>query len=239
MELLQGDCLDIMQNIPDNSIDLIVTDPPYRTTARGQTFLHGMYQKQIFNKGLVFQHNDIDISDYLPVFYRKLKENAHCYIMTNQKNLVHFLKVIDEWKDPSTNKGFHFIKSLIWNKVNKVMGTFYMSQFEYILFLRKGKAFQINNCSTPDILTFPNKKTKGADGKNIHDTEKPIGLMQVLIENSTQEGAVVMDPFMGSGSTGVACVNCNRDFIGIELNEHYFNIATERIKQHNENKSLF
>ena len=106
-----------------------------------------------------------------------------------------------------------------------------MSQYEYILFFRKGKGKKINNCGTSDILSIPNKKTKDKDGKNIHDTEKPVELMEVLVNNSSQENELVLDPFMGVGSTGIACIKNNRNFLGIEIDENYFNIAKERIEE--------
>lgn len=136
-----------------------------------------------------------------------------------------------------TECGFHFIKSLIWNKGNKIMGQYYMSQFEYILFFRKGKGIRINNCGTSDILSVPNTKSKDENGKNLHDTEKPVELMQILVENSSKENDIVIDPFMGIGSTGLACVNTNRKFIGIELDNNYYDIAKNRLsKQLNQNK---
>ena len=229
-KLYCGDCLDIMANIPSGSIDLIVTDPPYRVTARGSAGNSGgMLQKEINKKGKVFQHNNIDVKDYAPEFYRVLKEGTHCYVMTNHKNLIDMLNVF-------TDCGFHFVKSLICDKGNKIMGTFYMSQFEYILFFRKGKAKNINNCGTSYIISVPNKKTKGLDGSSIHDTEKPVRLMEILIENSSKEGDLVLDPFMGSGTTGIACVNMDRKFIGIELDEQYFKIAENRINEAIKNK---
>lgn len=105
-----------------------------------------------------------------------------------------------------------------------------MSQFEYILFFRKGKGVKINNCGTSDILSIPNKKTKDENGKNLHDTEKPIELMQILIENSSKENEIVLDPFMGIGSTPLACVSANRRYIGVELDKKYFDIAVDRMK---------
>jgi site-specific DNA-methyltransferase (adenine-specific) len=144
--------------------------------------------------------------------------------MTNHKNLHHFLNIIEK-------TGFHFIKSLIWDKQNKIMGQYYMSQYEYILFLRKGKGVKINNCATPDILSIKNKKLKNANNKNLHDTEKPVELMKILIENSSTENQIVLDPFMGIGSTGVASINTNRDFIGIELDRDYFDISKHRIQE--------
>lgn len=223
MELILGDCLVEMKSIPDKSIDLIVTDPPYRLTSRGSSgTMSGYWASSLSKQGKVFENNDIDIEEYLPEFYRVLKDGTHCYIMTNQSNLPHFLNVISK-------SSFKFIKCLIWDKCNKICGRYYMNCFEYIIMLRKGRERTINDCGQGDILRVPNKKTKRNDGKNIHDSEKPITLMEILISNSSNEGDCILEPFMGSGSTGVACINTKRDFIGIELNEDYFKIAEERI----------
>ena len=225
IKLINGNCLDTLKNIPNESIDLIVTDPPYPTTSRGNAGNSGgMLQKDINKKGKVFTHNNINCKEYAPEFYRLLKDGSHCYVMTNHINLIDMLNTF-------TDVGFHFIKSLIWNKGNKIMGQYYMSQYEYILFFRKGKGKKINNCGTSDILSISNKKTKDKNGKNIHDTEKPVELMEVLVNNSSQENELVLDPFMGVGSTGIACIKNKRNFIGIELDENYFNIAKERIEE--------
>ena len=233
IKLLQGDCLELMKNIPDESIDLIVTDPPYKVSSRGNAGnTGGMLQKKINMSGNVFTYNDIDCDEYAPEFYRVLKDGSHCYVMTNHINLIHMLNTF-------TDCGFHFIKSLIWDKGNKIMGQFYMSQFEYILFFRKGRGVKINNCGTSDILSIPNIKTKDKNGNNIHDTEKPVDLMRILIDNSSKEGETVLDPFMGVGGAGVACKKLNRNFIGMELDENYFKIAKERIENHMCKKELF
>ena len=222
-KLINGDAVGFMKTLEDESIDLIVTDPPYKVTARGNAGNSGgMMRSKLSMKGKIFKYNDIKPIEYLPEFYRLLKDGSHCYIMTNHINLQEMLNT-------ATECGFHFIKSLIWNKGNKIMGQFYMSQFEYILFFRKGKGKKINKCGTADILNVPNKKTKGEDGKNIHDTEKPVELMKILIENSSQEGELVLDPFIGVGAVGIACKELNRDYIGIELDENYYNIACNRI----------
>ena len=227
VKLINGNCLDTLKNIPNESIDLIVTDPPYPTTSRGNAGNSGgMFQKDINKKGKVFTYNNINCKEYAPEFYRLLKDGSHCYVMTNHINLIDMLNTF-------TDIGFHFIKSLIWNKGNKIMGQYYMSQYEYILFFRKGKGKKINNCGTSDILSISNKKTKDKDGKNIHDTEKPVELMEVLVNNSSQENELVLDPFMGVGSTGIACIKNKRNFIGIEIDENYFNIAKSRLGEFN------
>jgi len=218
---------DFLENtLLNESIDLIVTDPPYKVTSRGRgknTNTGGMLKDKLTCQGKIFKYNDIKPQQYLPEFYRLLKEGSHCYIMTNHINLLEILTVAKE-------SGFHFIKSLIWDKSNKIMSQLYMSQFEYILFFRKGKAKKINNCGTSDLIRVPNKKTKGDDGKNIHDTEKPVDLMKILIENSSQEGDIVLDPFIGVGATAIACKNSNRKYIGFEIDKNYYDIANKRLE---------
>lgn len=222
--LYNMDCMKLLRSLPDNSMDLIATDVPYQTTTRGCAGNSGgMLQKEINKSGKVFEYNSIDCKTYAPEFYRVLKEGSHCYIMTNHLNLQNMLNTF-------TDAGFHFIKSLIWVKDNKVMGCYYMSQFEYILFFRKGPAKKINNCGTSDVLTIPNKKLKGIDGQNLHDTQKPVDLMRILVENSSKKGEYVIDPFMGIGTTGIACKQLGRNFIGCEIDPKYFKIAKERIE---------
>lgn len=235
--LICGECLTEISKISGESIDLIVTDPPYKTTPRGNAGNSGgMLQKKINMQGQMFKHNNIDCSEYASEFYRILKDGSHCYVMTNHINLIHMLNTFtdlrtEEEKDNGVKPyGFHFVKSLIWDKGNKIMGQFYMSQFEYILFFRKGRGVRINHCGTSDILSIPNIKLKGIDGKNLHDTEKPVELMKILIDNSSQQNSIVLDPFMGIGSTGIACKELDRQFIGIEIDQQYYNIAQERIK---------
>lgn len=224
IKLYQGDCLEHIKSLDAASVDLIVTDPPYKVTPKGCAgTTGGMIAKKQNMIGMVFEHNDIEPEAYAPEFYRVLKDGSHCYVMTNHVNLINMLNSF-------SNVGFHFIKSLIWKKDNKIMGRFYMSQFEYILFFRKGRGVQINNCGTSDVLEVPNKKHKDADGKNLHDTEKPVELMEILVENSSKLGDVVMDPFMGVGSTGIACKHLDRNFIGIELDPNYFELAKSRIE---------
>lgn len=220
------DCLEAMKKLPDNSVDLIVTDPPYKVTARGNSGNSGgMLQKKINMSGNVFNYNDIEIDTWLPEIYRILKEESHCYVMTNHKNIHNYLNVAEKI-------GFHFIKCLIWNKGNKIMGQCYMSQFEYIIFLRKGNHKKINFCLPPDILNVPNKKKK-IDGKNIHDTEKPVKLMKILIKNSSKEGDLVLDCFCGVGAVPIASKKLNRNFIGFEISQEYVDICNKRLEQSN------
>ena len=232
-KIYNEDCMVGMKKIPDASIDLIATDVPYRITSRGNAGSSGgMMQKDLSMKGKIFEDNDIKIEEYLPEFYRILKEKSHCYIMCNHINLTHFLKVIDE-------SNFHFIKCLVWVKDNKIMGSFYMNQFEYIIMLRKGGAKIVNNCGISDVLMFANKKDKDKNGQNLHDSQKPVGLFQTLISQSSKKSATILDPFMGSGTTAIAAIREKRNFIGFELNKEYYDKACKRIKLEQAQLTLF
>ena len=196
-----------------------MTDPPYKCISGGKPHLKnqpsGILAK---NDGKIFEHNHISPSEYISEFYRVLKPNTHCYIMTNTLNIQSFLNI-------ATKVGFKLHNILIWKKNNATPNRWYMKNCEYILFLRKGKAKSINNPGTKQVLEVNN-----IIGNKLHETEKPVELMSIMVENSSNVGDLVLDPFMGSGSTGVACKNANRKFFGIEIDEKYFNIAKSRIE---------
>lgn len=231
IDLRCENCLTAIKNMPDMCIDLIVTDPPYKLTSRGCSGTMGGYWKEEkAKKGVIFDNNSISCKEYLPEFYRILKNKSILYLMCNNTNLQEMINV-------ATQSGFKFVKSLIWEKGNKICGRYYMNCFEYILLFRKGGDKPIKNCGTPDILKVPIKKQKDINGKNLHNTEKPVELMKILIENSSDENDIILDPFMGIGSTGIASKELNRNFIGIELDEKYYKIACERINNTQEKTS--
>lgn len=221
IDLRQGDCLEVMKDIPDESIDLLVTDPPYKIVQGGCTNkavrLKGSNQEQL-KKGTLFNNNSIKFSEWIPEVYRVLKNNSHCYIMSNDRNINELLNICEK-------VGFKLLNILVWGKSKHSPNRYYLKNCEFIVFLRKGKAKNINNMGTKQLLLIDNVENKN------HPSEKPIKLMKILIKNSTNEQDKVLDPFMGSGTTGVACKELNRNFIGIELDEKYFNIAKERIEK--------
>ena len=242
IELYNEDCMEVFKRIPSESIDLIVTDCPYHIINGGcnsKKDLGGIFSKKPKNpnskheilggmlneetstyvkSGKLFKFNDIEFSEYVPELYRILKQDTHCYIMINARNLK------DLWIE-CEKAGFEFQQLLVWNKGNSVVNKYYMNCYELILMLRKGNAKTINNTGTPNILTIPNIL-----GNKEHPTEKPVQLNKILIQNSSNEGDTVMDCFMGSGSCGVAAQELGRNFIGIEIDEKYFNIAKKRIE---------
>lgn len=147
--------------------------------------------------------------------------------MTNSLNiktmLIEFEKV-----------GFKFITIICWNKKNKIVTPYYMQQCEYILMFRKGTYKRINNCSQSNLISISNiaNKTHG------HPTEKPVDLMKIFVEQSSKEGDIVLDPFVGVGATAIACKETNRKFIGCELDKKYFKTTLKRLKK-NRYKSIF
>lgn len=227
------DCIAGMRTIPDNFVDLVVTDPPYKCTPRGGSgTMSGYWTNSDTKKGRIFQHNDVEIEDYLPELFRVLKADAHCYIMCNNLNLPHFFDVINK-------SDFHFVKLLAWDKVNKICGRYYMGQIEHIIMLRKGNDKPINDCGLSDLLSYPNDKDKDVRGNNLHDSQKPTDLMRVLIYASSNEGDIVLDPFMGSGTTAVACIREKRNYIGYEIDKKYYNIACQRVDWEQRQLTLF
>lgn len=231
-QLFQGNCLDLIKNIADESIDLVVTDPPYKVISGGKNEGKvgrptGILSK---NDGKIFTHNNISIKDYLPELYRVLKPNSDAYIMTNNLNIRELLNVSDE-------VGFKFHNILPWKKNNVTPNRWYMKDCEFTIYLYKGRARPINNPSSKQTFCFDNPRNK------IHPTEKPVELMEEYVTNSTDEGALVLDPFVGSGSTAIACLKNNRKFVGFELDQTYFETAENRIqkfiKESNQYEALY
>ena len=228
INLLCDNCIDAMKNIADESIDLVVTDPPYRTISGGtHSKWKSGYPTSVLSKndGKIFENNNINHKEWLQECYRVLKPNTHIYIMTNLLNLF-------ELKEIAEQVGFRLHNLLVWEKNTCNANRWYMKNCEYTLFMRKGEAKTINNPSSKTVHQFNNPV-----GNKNHPTEKPIDLMKFYVENSSNQSDVVLDPFMGSGSVGVACKQLGRDFIGIEIDARYFEIAKNRIEAESANVS--
>lgn len=212
--LMQGDCLERMKEIPDGSVDCIITDPPYDVITGGKGSVESP-------KGILADNKQLmktipNFSDWLPECFRVLKPESHAYFMVNFKNLEKLMKEI-------RLAGFEIHNLLVWEKNTATPNRWYMKNVEYTIFARKGKAKAITDSGSKTCHKFDNIRGKQ------HPTQKPVELMEMYVSNSSLAGEVVLDPFMGSGSTGVACVKTNRNFIGIELDQNYFDIAKQRI----------
>lgn len=236
IDLRHGDCVDILKSMPDNGIDCAVIDPPYKIVAGGcrkvakDNECAGIFNKRLDNNkrtdwvdeartGKMFKYNDVKFEQWLPELYRVMADKSHTYLMVNSRNL-------SELQSKAEQAGFKFQNLLIWDKGNVTPNRYYMQGYECILMLRKGGAKSIANMGTSNILRVPN-----IIGGKKHPSEKPVALLEIMITNSTNEGDTVIDIFMGSGSTGVACANTKRKFIGIELDEKYFEVAQDRMMQ--------
>ena len=230
IELLNDDCLTILKDISTNSIDLVITDPPYKlnkttgsmTSSSKSDRWQGNLRAGDKTANIT---NVIQFSEWLPEIYRVLKENSHCYVWVNDKNLVDLCNEAEK-------VGFRLHNILVWKKNNCTPNRWYMKNCEFIVFLHKGKSFPIKNLG--DAQLFECDNINGKD--KLHPTQKPITYLERLILNSSNELDIVLDPFMGSGSTGVACINTNRKFVGIELDNTYFEIAKNRIQEAKDRK---
>lgn len=221
IKLINDDCLNVMKKIPNESIDLVITDPPYKTITGGDS--NGANSERpkgmlSGNRKLFNYQNNIKPSEWMKPLYDCLRNNSHAYIFTNALNLEAMLNEV-------RTAGFKLHNVLVWEKNNCTPSQFYMKNCEYVLFLRKGKAKYIKNIGESKTV----HKFNNIIGNKLHPTEKPIELLEFYIKNSSDIGNIVFDPFMGSGSTGEACLNLDRNFIGIEKDKHYFDIAKERI----------
>jgi len=216
-----ADCLEGMKTIPDRSVDLVVTDPPYLIETRGAG-LYAQPDKQ-YTKELEPMADGF-CEEVLDELCRVLKR-INIYLFCSQKQLLPLLDYFVTRRRCNWNL-------LAWHKSNPVpaCGNKYLTDTEYILFFREKGVKVYGDYWTKRTYYVTPKNT--ADKKlHGHPTIKPLEIVQNLITNSTEPGAVVLDTFMGSGTTAVACMRTGRNFIGFELNERYHAIATNRVAE--------
>lgn len=217
--LYNGDCLEVMKTL--EPVDCVVTDAPYRVSSGGFASNlqleggFGGWMREYGNGGDIVQC-DIDWADWLPTAFNILKDDRQAYFMTNGKNL-------SRAQTAAENTGFDLHTILVWDKRAALPNKYYQNVTEFTLFMRKGKAFTIRTPSSKSLVSLFQRD------ESPHPTEKPVDLMSTYIGNSSWRGQTILDPFMGSGTTGVACARMGRKFIGIELDPKYFDIACERI----------
>lgn len=213
IDLKLGDCLELMDEIPNKSVDLILTDSPYG-------FGYQSNMKKNKDLPMFYDRNTSWLNEWLYKANKILKDDGHLYMFAP-------VQKIDEFKQKIEN--FFIIKNiLVWDKNGFGMGDLYgqyAPSYEFIIFAVKEQGRKLNGKRERDVLKFAKCKPE------FHPTQKPVDLLKYLIEKSSNENDVVLDSFMGSGSTGVAAKALNRNFIGIELDENYFNVAKERIEK--------
>lgn len=223
-KIYNEDCLIGMKRIPDGSIDLIVTDPPYLINYSRHVKGHR------FENNILNDNNPELISKYIKECYRILKDDSAMYMFTSHKT-------VDFFKQELENTGFNVKNMIIWDKQRQGMGdtsTVFGFQYELIFFVSKGQP-KIKGKRLSDIWSFP----KVVGRNQVHQNQKPIELIKRCVKKHSNEGDVVFDGFMGSGTTAIACLNTNRNYIGFELDKTYYEKSLERIKNHTTQTSLF
>ncbi|WP_157946808.1 site-specific DNA-methyltransferase [Thalassobius sp. I31.1] len=215
--LIHGDMLDVLPEL-QLAADLLVTDPPYKLTSGGKNVGKGMsgkFDSEVYdNSGFLMK--TVAWSHLAPPIYRALKPRADAYVMADDKNIF-------AAHDAFLGAGFRYHSLLDWDKITPSRTPYYMKNKEQVLFLYKGKARYINNGGSK--RSFPCPRPDNA----IHPTQKPLELLRHYIENSSQPGDLVLDPFAGSASTLIAAAQSRRRAIGIELSEEYFQAACQRL----------
>jgi len=238
IQIINDDCLNALKDIPDNSIDFILTDPPYGTTACKWDFVIP-YEPMWAELKRIRKDNTVislfgtePFSSHLRL--SNLKEYKYDWIW-NKKNI----------SNPQLAKyqplKQHELISIFYKKFNNyypiktdLEHTREWKHYKKIEYLNSNSIEYVKSGKTKGkypktIIEFSNANQKN----KVHPTQKPTNLLEYLIKTYTKENEVVLDFTMGSGSTGVACVNTNRNFIGIELDKKYFEIAEKRINEAN------
>ena len=218
-QILQGDCLEIMKSFPDKSVDLVLTDPPYGTNYQS-SWRTDKYDKI---------EGDLDIL-WFPEFasqaFRVLKDDTHIYVFCNDYFISDFRQSLEV-------AGFQIKRTLVWVKNNHTSGDLegdYGNKTEFVLFAHKGRK-PLNGKRDTNVLEFSRVAT------DIHPTQKPVDMFEYLVGKSSNESDLILDPFAGSGTTGVACKNLKRNYILIEKEPKYVEIIKERLA--NTTKTLF
>jgi len=226
--LYLGDALEKIDEIPDDSIDVLLTDPPYGLGENAGYVRQQIEKLRRTDNKWKIKGDTLDVfrllDELLEKLKPKLKENAHIYIFTTWKRW-HLLY-------PVVAKHYEVKNCLVWNKkrgfLGETLGYNYMEAHELILFVTKGKRKLNYEKEKPlNILTFepvPNPQ-------RVHPTEKPVELLKALISWSTVENETVFDPFCGSGSTLVAAEELGRNWVGIEIDPHWYDVARSRIAE--------
>ena len=215
-QLTQGDAVAWLRTLPAGSVDLVITDPPYESLEKHRaigTTTRLKHSKASSNDWFSIFPNDRFPELFTEVF-RVLKKDSHFYLFCDPETM--FVA-----KPLAEAAGFKFWKPLIWDKVSIGMGYHYRARYECVLFFEKGKR-KLHDLGIADIIEVP--RVRGG-----YPAEKPPDVSEVLIKQSSEPGDLVIDPFMGSGSVGVASIRSARHFRGNDLCTEALDITRTRL----------
>ena len=215
--LCTQDAVDWLRAQPAESVDLLITDPAYESLEKHRavgTTTRLKHSKSSSNDWFAIFPN-ARFGELFAEVHRVLRRNTHFYLLCDAETM--FVA-----RPAAEAAGFKFWKPLVWDKCTIGMGYHYRARYEFILFFEKGKR-RLHDLGVPDVMTVP--RIRGG-----YPAEKPPEVADVLIRQSTDPGDVVADPFMGSGSVGVAALRLGRRFLGNDLNPEAVAIATERLR---------
>ena len=212
------DAVEWLRELPSESVDLLITDPAYES----------LEKHRAIGTTTRLKHSKASSNDWFRVFpnarfaelfaeiFRVLRRDTHFYLLCDAETM--FVA-----KPEAERAGFRFWKPLVWDKRTIGMGYHYRARYEFILFFEKGKR-RLNDLGVADVITAP-RIHRG------YPAEKPAAVSEVLVSQSTQPGEVVADPFMGSGSAGVAALRLGRRFLGNDLNADAVRLTASRLRE--------
>lgn len=224
--LYNADCLDALRELPDKCVDLVVTDPPYLIETTGA----GIYKDPSFGANLIAAEltsaglKDGFSPDVLHELCRVMKK-INCYIWCSQKQIIPLLNYFVKGRRCNWN-------IICWHKTNPIpaTGNKYLTDTEFCLFFREKGVRVYGTFDTKHTYYVTYKNTPDKHKYN-HPTVKPLDIIKNLIINSSQEGDIVLDPFAGSGTTGVAAATLGRKYLIYEINPEYYKTARERLEK--------
>jgi len=223
-DLAALDAVEWLRRLPAESVDALITDPAYES----------LEKHRAVGTTTRLKHSKASSNDWFTVFpnarfgelfaeaFRVLKRNTHLYLFCDAETM--FVA-----KPEAERAGFHFWKPLVWDKQTIGMGYHYRARYEFILFFEKGKR-RLNDLGVADVIAAP-RVHRG------YPAEKPPAVSEVLINQSTVPGELVADPFMGSGSVGVAALRGGRRFCGTDLNPEAVRLTADRLRAFGEGRA--
>ncbi|MBG6205405.1 site-specific DNA-methyltransferase (adenine-specific) [Labrenzia sp. EL_126] len=223
IQLFLGDARDVVPAL-DRRFRVACFDAPYKLTSGGAAkssakhkVMCGGWMAGYDNSGTLME-TGITWQEVMELVAGCLQKNADVYAFANDKNQF-------EAQLEARNAGLKFHNLLAWNKINATANRWYMKNLEFVLYLYAGEARAIANCGDKQLVNFPQRDATS------HPTEKPVPLVEAYIRNSALAGEPVIDPFLGSGTAALACINTGNPFVGVEIDPSHFETACRRVER--------